>query len=140
MSEIAHGLARVSAVGGARSPRKAGSAHDGIRGLRASRLQLKWLSGAIPPDTKTTRCLRWLAAVTGLVLLPKCFACVAGYLAVLAGLSAATPELCGNGEAGAPGWVGYLFAGGSVTVVAGISLWLIERNRAPVSKSDGHER
>lgn len=51
---------------------------------------------------------RWprLALAGGLAIaLPKCLACVAGYLALGTGLAATSPELCGvlTGAAASPG-------------------------------------
>ena len=57
---------------------------------------------------------RWLAAavpVIGLALLPKCLACVLGYIAIGAGLSAAGRELCGAVTSG-DGWLAVLTSDG----------------------------
>lgn len=63
--------------------------------------------------------------------LPKCLLCVAGYVALAAGLSSVAPELCGVGEgrAGLKAWgaaaaLGLILAGG---------VWLILKWRRPVS-------
>lgn len=140
MSEKAYRLARASVVGGVPSPRQAGAGHAEIRGVGVPRPQWKRLDCAVPSYTKTIRGLCWFAAVTGLALLPKCFACLAGYLAVFTGLATVTPELCGTGDTGTPDSLGYLFASGSLMTAAGISLWLMARNRPPMSERDGHER
>lgn len=48
---------------------------------------------------------RWWAAIFVALLLPKCAACVAGYVALVTGVMV-TPELCGvaEGNDGLPAW------------------------------------
>lgn len=79
---------------------------------------------------------RWLAAIAGVALAPKCLLCLAAY----AGLGAAgfgTRELCGGRE---PVWQAWLTTGAllSVTTGAGALAWFslgrAARERLPGSK------
>lgn len=89
---------------------------------------------------KTIRCLHRLAAIAALALLPKCFACMAGYLAVLSGLTAVTPVICGAGETGFPGWQAYVFSGLTLFVVGGGVFRLISQKGGDVSGCGGAKR
>ncbi len=48
--------------------------------------------------------VRWIISGTFLLLLPKCLACVAGYVALIAGLGRAGQDLCGGSEDGVGDW------------------------------------
>jgi hypothetical protein len=72
----------------------------------------------------------WTLTAAFALLLPKCLACVVGYLALAVGLAVKAPELCGgnNGAAWAPWW---LFGIGGSTFVG--ALWLASKIRARMS-------
>ncbi len=60
-------------------------------------------------------------------LLPKCLACVVGYLALATGFAATSPELCGAvaAEAASPVWP----AGAATGLIFGGAFCLLARNR-----------
>jgi hypothetical protein len=66
---------------------------------------------------------RWLRAVGLVVLVPKCFACVAGYFALATGIMTARPELCGA-QAAAPFCLQWLPIVAAITI-AGSAFWLL---------------
>jgi LPXTG-motif cell wall-anchored protein len=86
------------------------------------------------------RRLRWVFAGTLVVLLPKCFVCVAGYLAVLTGLAFAMPELCGAGETGSSDWQAGAIAGLVLSVLGGGFFRLISQKDGRVSGNGGAKR
>ena len=63
---------------------------------------------------------RCLLAGVAAVAAPKCFLCVAGYVAVLTGLGWAGPELCGT-EAGPR--MPWIWAG----ITSGLTAWMVFR-------------
>jgi hypothetical protein len=78
---------------------------------------------------------RWWAAVFVALLLPKCIACIAGYVALGAGLIV-TPELCGVTEVndGLPAWQ---LAGIPVTMISLICLLRAGRRATAVRPNVG---
>lgn len=76
---------------------------------------------------------RWLAAGIAALLLPKCFLCVAGYVALAAGFAAGQPELCGGLAALSDGAA---FAFAALGAVAGVGL-LLYAGRRPASTRAG---
>ncbi len=66
----------------------------------------------------------WLIATVAAVFVPKCVLCVAGYLALVAGLGSAGVEFCGGNARGADGSEqGGAFAAVVVFVFAALLLW-----------------
>jgi hypothetical protein len=84
--------------------------------------------------------LRWI--VTGMLaaLLPKCLACLVGYLAVLSGLTRAAPELCGDGSAGALDALTYTLVALALAAGIGAAFRLTVKNRPQLSGSGTAKR
>lgn len=78
-----------------------------------------------------SRWLRWTVVFLAAILLPKCLACVAGYLALATGLMVAVPELCGEGSGTTwPPWLTLAVMALPLTVAG---LWFVLKNRRKVS-------
>src|SRR5258708_32628278 len=88
----------------------------------------KWLaarkqqSGKEKELTRPAGLGRWFISGLLLMVLPKCLACVAGYVALAAGLGLAGPELCGGATEDAGAWTG----GATLLLLPGlvVAAWL----------------
>ena len=75
----------------------------------------------MPPLTIPPSRLRLLVPTVLFALAPKCLMCLAGYVAVAAGLRFGGPEVCGASASNARNWLTWLTALG---LAAGVVIYL----------------